>query len=204
MATCSKCGFRIPEGAVFCPNCGAPVKRVEEHIVPSGRIGNLIRLGLLGTLLSFSITYLIVSLAGSIELYFMPSFLSALVVIYFSRTKNLKDAIIVAAAVYLFTEAIFNGLFLGTLLAMRQSIDSYYAEYYRNYVPTVVDVLMYSISPITAIIAGYIGSKIAPKGREEVYGYPGESGIGPTLSCNVRVKDAFKKFKLILSALNTS
>jgi len=202
MATCSKCGFRIPEGAVFCPNCGAPVKRIEEHVAPSDRIGNLIRLGLLGTLLSFSITYLIASLAELIELYFIPSFLSALAVIYFSRTKNLKDAIIVAAIIYLFTEAIFNGLFLGTLLAMRQSIDSYYAEYYRNYVPTPVDVLMYSISPVTAIIAGYIGSKIAPRGREEIYGYPRESGIGPTLAYNIR--DAFKKFKLILSALNTS
>jgi hypothetical protein len=202
MATCSKCGFRIPEGAVFCPNCGAPVKKIEEYVTPSDRIEKLIRLGLLGTLLSFSITYLIASLAGSIELYFIPSFLSSLVIIYFSRTKNLKDAIIVAAVIYLFTEAIFNGLFLGTLLAMQQSIDSYYAEYYRNYVPTIVDVLMYSISPVTAIIAGYIGSKMALRGREEMYGYLRERSIGPTLAYNIR--SALKKFKLLLLALNIS
>lgn len=189
MATCSKCGFRLPSDAAFCPNCGAPTKKIEEHAVPSDFIGNLLILGLLGTFLSLSISML----AGPIELYFLPSFFSALVVIYFSRTKRLKDAIIIAATIYLFTDAILTGLFLGTLFATRRPIDSYYAEYYRNYVPTIVDVIMYSISPVMAVVSGYIGFKIAPKKREEVYVYPRESGIGPTLVYNI--KNTFKKFK---------
>ena len=30
MPYCSNCGKELPENAAFCPNCGAPVKRVAE------------------------------------------------------------------------------------------------------------------------------------------------------------------------------
>ncbi|MEM1997122.1 MAG: zinc ribbon domain-containing protein [Candidatus Bathyarchaeia archaeon] len=171
MATCSRCGFKLPEGAAFCPNCGAPVERVEEA-APSDSIAGLLRLGLMGSFLSLAISVL----AGPVNLYFVPSFLLALAVIYFSRLNRLKDAVIVAMAIYLFTDAIITGLFLGTIYASNQTL----AEYYNGYMPTIIDVLMYTISPIMAIIAGYVGFKISPRKKEEAYFKGG--GVEPTLT----------------------
>ncbi|MBS7648210.1 MAG: zinc ribbon domain-containing protein [Candidatus Bathyarchaeia archaeon] len=198
MATCNKCGFRLPEGAVFCPNCGAPVRKAEEYAVPSDSVASLLRLGMLGTFLSIAI----LTIAGPVELYFVPSFVSALIIIYLSKTKRLRDAIIIAATIYLFTDAIITGMFLGTLYAYNQSLVSYYQQYYGDYVPTFIDVLMYSISPVTAVIAGYIGSRIAPRKREGAYPYYKEGGLGPTVVFSLT--GAFKKFKYALIGSYTS
>ncbi len=35
MANCKNCGYELPEGAQFCPRCGAPVPKIEEQIQPS-------------------------------------------------------------------------------------------------------------------------------------------------------------------------
>lgn len=190
MATCSRCGFTLPEGAVYCPNCGAPVKGVEEKGVPVDSIMGPIRLGLIGTLLSIII--LMMASPLMVDLYFIPSFLSAIVVTFFSRTKRLKDAVIIAMTIYLFTEAINAGLVLSMLYVEQREL----ASLYGNYIPSLIDVLMYSISPITAIIAGYIGFKLAPERREEPYTYAREGGFGPTLFH--RLRSCLKKFKYTL------
>lgn len=178
MATCSKCGFKLPESAVFCPNCGAPVERVREEAAPSESIASLLKLGIMGAFLALAILLF----AGSINLYFLPYFISALVVIYFSRVSRLKDAVIIATATYLFGDAFLTGLFLGEVYISNQPL----AVYYEDYIPTIVDVLMYSITPIMAIVAGYIGFKISPKGRAEET-YPKGFRTEPTLTyltCN--------------------
>lgn len=190
MAACSKCGFTLPEGAVYCPNCGTPVKGVEKKDLSADSIAGPIRLGLIGTLLS--VTILMMSSPLMVDLYFIPSFLSTIAVTYFSRTKRLKDAVIIAMTTYLFTEAINAGLVLGMLYVEQQKLSSLYGDY----IPSLIDVLMYSISPITAIIAGYIGFKLAPEKREELYAYTREGGFGPTLL--YRLRGDLKKFKYVL------
>ncbi|MEM1550770.1 MAG: zinc ribbon domain-containing protein [Candidatus Bathyarchaeia archaeon] len=193
MTKCSNCGFNVPEDAVFCPNCGAPVRRVIRTRRSSENIWGIIRLGLIGAFLSLIITAVISSAAEGINLYFIPSFLSALIVIYTSRTKDLKDATIISALTYLFAYAITSGLFLGTLYAHGESLASYYSTYFRD-APTLIDVILSPISPITAIIAGFLGYKIAPKRREVFYEYHVESD--PILFCGI--KSALKKLKYIL------
>ncbi|MBS7625089.1 MAG: zinc-ribbon domain-containing protein [Candidatus Bathyarchaeia archaeon] len=171
MATCSKCGFKLPEGAAFCPNCGAPVERVREEAAPSESIAGLLRLSIMGAFLALAILLF----AGSVNLYFLPYFFSALIVIYFSKVNRLKDAVIVATAIYLFGDAFLTGLFLGEVYISNQPL----AAYYGDYAPTIIDVLMYSISPIMAIVAGYIGFKISPRRREEE-SYPKGFRFEPT------------------------
>jgi len=181
----------LPEGAVYCPNCGAPVKRFKEQYVtvtPLPSVASLIRLGILGTFLSITISML----ASSVDLYFLPSFISSLAVIFLSKTNRFRDATIIAMTTYLFTNAVGAGITLGYLYAFNEPI----ASLYGNYVPTLLDVLMYSISPVTAIIAGYIGSKISSKGRKEIYVYSGEKRPGSTVVYSL--KRTFKKFKYAL------
>ncbi|MEM1606727.1 MAG: zinc ribbon domain-containing protein [Candidatus Bathyarchaeia archaeon] len=183
MAACSRCGFKLPEGAAFCPNCGAPIKKVEEA-APSEKIGGLLRLGIMGAFLSLAISVL----AGPINLYFIPSFISALLVIYFSRLSRLKDAVIVAMAIYIFTDAMLTGIFLGTVYVSNTPL----ADYYGDYMPTIVDVLLYTVSPLMAIVAGYIGFKISPGKKEEVYF---KGGLEPTLTYSLG--GGLKKLKYV-------
>ena len=195
MTKCSKCGFELPESAVFCPNCGAQVKRAEEkYSAPSESILNPIRLGLLGAFLSI----IILMFAPSVDLYFLPSFVSTLAVVYFSRTRRLRDALIIAMTTYLFTDAVTGGLTLGYLYASKQPIALLYGEY----VPTLVDVVMYFISPVTAIIAGYIGWSIAPRRREAGYTYIRDRWLGPAVIYSIR--KGLKKFKYALLGSYTS
>ncbi|MEM2643560.1 MAG: zinc-ribbon domain-containing protein [Candidatus Bathyarchaeia archaeon] len=200
MANCSKCGFRLPEGAIFCPNCGAPVERiVEKHAISSESIEEPIRLGLIGSVLSISIMLLLSPLEQEVNLYFLPSFISALIVTYFSKIKSLRGAIIIAMTTYLFTDAIGASLTLGMLYAEQRTL----ASLYGSYIPSLVDVLMYSISPVTAIIAGYIGFRLSPKKREEpLRVYVREGGFGPTLFHNIKI--SLKKFKYALAGSYTS
>lgn len=199
MAGCSKCGFELPEDAIFCPNCGAPVKKLTEERKTHESILGIIKLGLLGTFLSLIIVSVISAVAEGVELYFIPTFLSALIVIYTSGTKNLKDAIIVSMIIYLLTNAILSGLLLGTLYVQGEKLASYYSTYYEN-VPTLADVILYSTSPITAIFAGFVGFKIAPKRREISYEHSKWEEFGPTLFYNV--KGSLKKLKYIFSAFS--
>jgi hypothetical protein len=194
---CSKCGFELPEGSAFCPNCGAPVEKARGTYKPEENVLNLIWLGILGTFLSIAISMVFSTVAGDVDLYFLPSFLSALAIIYLSRVKGLKDALIVAAVIYLLTDAVGYALFLGTLYAQGETLASFYLKYYRN-APTLADVLIYPISPVTAILSGYIGSKIAPRRVEEQHGYFRER-FEPALSYITCIaKNPLKKLKYIL------
>jgi len=94
-----------------------------------------------------------------LDLYFIPSFLSTLITIYLSRSRRLVEAVAIALAVYVFADAIAAGVTLGFLNSQGMSLS----EAYGNYVPSLLDVVMYSASPITAVVAGYIGFRLAPK-----------------------------------------
>lgn len=190
MTKCTNCGFDLPRDAAFCPNCGKPVKRIAEAKGAQENISWIIKLSLMGAFLSLIIYSIASLIAEDISLYFIPTFISALIIIYTSRTKSLKDAIIISALIYLFTNAILSGLTLGIIYAQGEKLASYYEN-----IPTLIDVILYPITPITSILAGFIGSKIAPKRIERPYEYPMESG--PTLFYGVR--RSLKKLKYAFS-----
>jgi len=194
MPYCEKCGFKLPEGAGFCPNCGAIIKKGEEiSESPNVSLAKYLQLGLLGALLSVTISYFF----SEAQLYFIPSFISSLAIIYLYRVGKLKDALITAMIVYLFEEAILSALFFGSVYASNTSLAYVYADYG---VPTLVDVIMYVASPITSIIAGYVGASLVPKKKEPSHGqYGGRNEREPGgIVYNVR-RDAEEIFATPLS-----
>ncbi|MCW4020817.1 MAG: zinc ribbon domain-containing protein [Candidatus Bathyarchaeota archaeon] len=169
MVNCDRCGFPLPVGAEYCPSCGAPVKRKPEAYVPSAAsLGKMLQIGMLGAVLSTMIS----SFSPlNVDLYFIPSFVSSLIAVYLMRTRELNESVAVALAVYIFADGILAVYFLGTLYSQRIPL----AEVYGNYIPTLQDVIMYAGSPVSAVVAGYIGNKIAPKApvkKPQPFAYP--------------------------------
>jgi len=154
MSYCDNCGLLLPEGAAYCPYCGARVEKKQEISI-AGResLARILQAGVLGAFLSVMISSLSPS---GINLYFIPSFLSSLLVIFMSRSKRLDEAVTVSLAVYIFADAVWAGITLGSLYFQ----DIPLADIYGNWVPNLVDVVMYTVSPITAIIAGYVGVRL--------------------------------------------
>ena len=168
MTKCEKCGFPLPEDAEYCPNCGAPVrKRVMPIRAPLIPLEKILQAGILGAFISVMITSLIPFRNG---LYFVPSFLSSILVIFLFRTRRLEEAVFVAFAVYLFADAILSGIMLGTLYVENIPLS----EAYRGYELSILDVIAYLFSPVSAIIAAYIGNKITQGAKEGME----EEGIG--------------------------
>lgn len=190
LVKCSYCGFDSPEDAAFCPNCGRPLRRAAEVQGRPEDIGRIIKLGLAGVFLSLIISSVIAVAAEGFDPYFLPTFLSSLIIIYASRTKNLKDAIIISALIYLATDALLSGLLLGTLYVQGIKLSSYYSIHYRD-APTLIDVILYTISPITAILAGFIGYKVAPS--EKTFDESSKENYGSMLLYNI--KGSLKKLK---------
>lgn len=192
MVKCSNCGFDLPEDAFFCPNCGTPVRRIVEIQKAPENIWRSVRLSLIGTFLSIIISSIIAVAAEGFDPYFIPTFISALIIIYMSGTKSLRDALIISTLIYLVTEAILSGIFLGTLYTQGIKLSAYYSMYYGD-APTLTDVILYSISPITAVLAGFIGYKISLR-REVSYERLREEP-SPTLFSGI--KGSLKKFKYV-------
>ena len=163
MPNCEKCGFPLPEDAEYCPNCGAPVRRMHGSsraaLMSASRI---LQAGILGAFISVMISSL--SPPG-VQLYFIPSFVSSLLVMFLFRPRRFEDAIAISFTVYLFSDAILGGMIFGTLYIKGISLS----EAYRGYMLTFLDVAAYVFNPVSALIAAYLGNKIA-------LGMIGESG----------------------------
>lgn len=159
MSYCDNCGFRLPHGAEYCPNCGLPAKKTEGVSIPSpAAIARILQAGVIGAFLSVSISFFSPS---GLDLYFIPSFLSSLIAIYLSRARRFGEAVTIALTVYLFADGILTGLMLGTIYAEGISLSDAYA----GYMPTLVDIIMYTADPVTAVIAGYIGVRLTSRGQ---------------------------------------
>lgn len=159
MSYCDGCGFPLPDGAEYCPNCGSPAKKKTEVPVPSAAaLGRILQAGVIGAFLSI----LMSSFAPQgVDLYFIPSFLSSLIAIYLSRARRLVEAVAIALTVYLFADGILTGIALGSLYSGGIPL----AELYGNYVPTLLDAIMYSADPVTALVAGYVGVRLTTRGQ---------------------------------------
>jgi hypothetical protein len=159
VSDCDKCGFPLPEGAGYCPNCGAPVeKKAEVTVYPTASIFRILQAGLLGAFISVMIIFFT---PPDVTLYFIPDFVAALFVVYLSRTRKYEEAITIALAVYIFTSTIINGLNYGTLFISNETwLDQPGFKEFFEQVPTLLDVVMIIADPITAIIAGYVGTRL--------------------------------------------
>ena len=109
-----------------------------------------IKAGVSGFLLA-----VVINLFSPVYLYFIPSFLVAILVIYIFRLGTLKEGLVAAFMTYIFTDGILGTIVLAT---------SYFAN--QPYGPFNIDVwTMFSsiVSAVTAVIAGYIGVWLAQK-----------------------------------------
>lgn len=103
-----------------------------------------IKAGISGFLLA-----IIINVFSPVFLYFVPSFLAAVLAVYIYRLGTLKDGLVAA-----FMTHIFNDGILGTV-----SLASFYAENkpYPSFTVDVWTMLTPLVSAVTAVIAAYVG-----------------------------------------------
>jgi hypothetical protein len=102
-----------------------------------------IRAGISGFFLA-----IVINLFTSGLLYFIPSFLAAMLTIYVYRLETLKDGFVTAFMTYIFNDGILSTIVLAT----------YYFENLPYEVSIDIWLVLYPIAnAVTAMIAGYIG-----------------------------------------------
>jgi len=112
-----------------------------------------IKAGVYGFLLAVVIN--LFSLFSSIYFDFIPSFLAAIFVIYIFRLGTLKDGLVAAFMTYIFNDGILNTMGLASYYFANESIPSFNVDVWTMLSPIV--------SAVTAVIAGYIGVRLAQK-----------------------------------------
>lgn len=103
-----------------------------------------IRAGVAGFLLA-----LFINLFSPINLFFIPSFLVAILVIYIYRLKTLKDGLVTAFMTYIFNDGILGTIALATFYVTNELYPSFDVDIWLVLSPVVAS--------ITAMIAGYVG-----------------------------------------------
>ena len=102
--------------------------------------------GIVGVIIAFAVTFVFFQF----NLYFFPSFVASLIVIYFFELKATKDALLAAFIVYIFTDWILSSL------SFLVSIDQTF-----SITVDAVMVLGQVSTPLTALVAGFIGAEFA-------------------------------------------
>jgi hypothetical protein len=109
-----------------------------------------IKAGVFGFLLA-----IIINLFLPIYLDFIPSFLAAILAIYIFRLEALKDGLVAAFITYIFYEGILGTIDLATLYLTNEPYPSFNVNIWTVFSPIV--------TALTAVIAGYIGVRLAQK-----------------------------------------
>ena len=170
MIFCPKCGIQVEENVSFCPNCGATLtqqSQLIQHTVPpyvstrnvtsakneglAASLNQSIKVGVYGVLLA-----VIINLFSPIYLYFIPSFLAAILVVYIFKLGILKDGLVAVFTTYIFSDAILNTIGLASL---------YLANGTYNWSVDISAVFFPIINAVTALIAAYIGVWLVQKMR---------------------------------------
>jgi len=109
-----------------------------------------IRAGIIG----FSLA-IIINLFSPIYLDFIPSFLAAILVIYFFRLGALRDGLVAAFMTYILSNGILGTISLAILYFSNEPYPSFDVDVWTMLSPIV--------SAVTAVIAGYIGVWLSRK-----------------------------------------
>jgi len=170
MVNCPRCGIQLPEDEDlrFCPNCGLRISRkpsIEDHSVT-----RILTAGLFGAFLSVMIN----SLSPMGNLYFLPSFLSSIFIIYLYKVNNIKEALAIAFAIYLFADGVIAALILGYCYFNHEP----YSKMIEGWIPELWEVLLYTLNPVSAFLAGYIGARLTSRAKEVTTRIPERRG-GP-------------------------
>jgi hypothetical protein len=103
-----------------------------------------IRAGISGFLVA-----LVINLFSPVYLYFVPSFLVAILAVYFYRLGTLKDGLVAAFMIYIFTDGILDTISLATFYAEKKPYPAFNVDVWTMFYPLV--------SAVTAVIAAYVG-----------------------------------------------
>jgi hypothetical protein len=115
-----------------------------------------IKAGVYGFVLAIIINLLLASLLTLPNiLSFIPSFVAAIFTIYISRLETLKDGLVAAFMTYIFNDGILVTVSLATFYFANEPYPSYNIDVWTMLSPIV--------QAVSAVIAGYIGVRIAQK-----------------------------------------
>jgi len=88
-----------------------------------------------------------------IYLYFIPSFLAAILAIYVFRLGELREGLVAAFMTYIFGDGILGTITLAILYFTNEPYPSFNVD--------VLTMLFPIVSAVTAVIAGFIGVRLA-------------------------------------------
>ena len=108
--------------------------------------------GIFGFLLA-----IIINLFSPINLYFVPSFLAAIIAVYAFRLETLRDGLVAVFMTYIFNDGILNTLGLATYYFTNTPIEAFNVDVWTMFSPIV--------SAVSAVVAAYIGILFAQSRR---------------------------------------
>jgi len=104
---------------------------------------------------SGSLMAVFINLFSPVYLYFIPSFLAAILTIYIFRLESFKDGLVAALMTYIFNDGILGTIGLATLYAVNEPYPSFTIDVWMMFSPIA--------TAITALIAGYVGVRLVKK-----------------------------------------
>jgi hypothetical protein len=109
-----------------------------------------LKAGIYGFILAFA-----VNVTSPVNLYFLPSFLAALLVTYFFRLSTLKDGLVAAFITYIFNDGVLNTLGYASFYFTNEQISAFTVDVWTMLFPIV--------SAASAVVAAYVGVWLANK-----------------------------------------
>jgi uncharacterized membrane protein YfcA len=97
----------------------------------------------------------IINIFSPIDLDFIPSFVAAILAIYVFRLGEFRDGLVAAFMTYIFGEGILGTINLAILYLTNEPYPSFDVDVWTMFSPIVW--------AATAVIAGYIGARLAQK-----------------------------------------
>lgn len=103
-----------------------------------------IKAGIYGFLVAF-----VINLFSPVYLYFFPSLLAAILVVYIFRLGVLKEGLVAAFMTYIFTDGLLNTISLASFYSENKPYPSFNVNVWIMFYPIV--------EAVTAVVAAYVG-----------------------------------------------
>jgi hypothetical protein len=107
--------------------------------------------GIFGFLLAVTINLL--SLLSGVYLYFVPSFLAAIIAIYTFRLETLREGLVASFMTYIFNDGILSTISLTTFYFANEQYPAFTVDVWTMISPIV--------SAVSAMVAAYLGMLFA-------------------------------------------